>query len=348
VFAAAAAQLRGSQSLAYTIVLNAAPYVGVDFSYLSPGYRRIDCSWGIEIRTDGVSGRQIVLMHAARTYLLEGGKQVENQANIEDFVEQFRSLPQKADEVLGERLTGGKKLIGYRLRNAPNGSIPGLKSLDIWIDLGRGEADHVDITVQEQGKPAHQMHIQNIRVGAEVNRALFDLTPPAGYTPFPVPGGGERDSASGSSQSVPVLQARVALGAPMTAVVMPMHGPYAQTRAALQTVESYLNTLNVIPVGPPFGRYESEQNWDVGYPVPPGTEVEAPFKPIALPGTLTASAVVNGGWGQGSDPRWAAFLRSVVEQGYAPAGPAMEIWSGEDAQPGSQSTEMRMPVTQGK
>jgi hypothetical protein len=34
-----------------------------------------------------------------------------------------------------------------------------------------------------------------------------------------------------------------------------------------------------------------------------------------------------------------------MEQGYLPAGPAMEIWSGEDARESTQSTEMRMPVT---
>src|SRR5271157_1439008 len=159
VFAAAAGQLRSAASLEYTVVLNTAPDVTVELSFLAPGYRRINCSWGIEVRTDGTTGRQIVLMHAARVYLLEGGKQVESQANIEDFAEQLRSLPQKADEELGEQWNGGKRLIGYRLRKAPpNGSITGLKALDIWVDPGKGEADHVDITVQEQGKPVHQMH----------------------------------------------------------------------------------------------------------------------------------------------------------------------------------------------
>ncbi len=196
VFAAAAAQLRNSQSLEYTIVLNATPYVGVDLSFMAPAYRRINCSWGIEVRTDGTTGKQIVLMHATRSYLTEGGKQVESQANTEDFAAQLRSLPQKADEVIGERAFGGKKLIGYRLRTAPpNGSIPGLKQLDIWINPETREADHADITVQEQGKPEHQMHIQNIRVGAAVQRSLFDLTPPEGYTPIALPGGESREQA---------------------------------------------------------------------------------------------------------------------------------------------------------
>jgi outer membrane lipoprotein-sorting protein len=347
VFAAAAAQLRSSQSLEYTIVLNAEPYVAVDFSYLAPGYRRINCSWGIEVRTDGTTGKQIVLFHGGGTYLTESGKQVESVANTEDFAAQLRSLPQKADEVLGEQRSGGRRLIGYRLHHPPqDGSSTGLKQLDIWIDGETREAHHVDITVQEPGKPAHQMHIRNIRAGGEVNRSLFDLTPPAGYTAFPIPRGEPRGGANGPAAAALGVQAQIAQGDPLTAVVMPMQGPYAQTQTALQAVEGYLRARNVTPVGPPFGRYGSEQHWDAGYPVPVGTRGEAPFQVISMPGTLTASAVVTGGWGQDSEARWGAFLKSVVEQGYAPGGPAMEMWRGEAG--AGQATEMRMAVTKAK
>jgi outer membrane lipoprotein-sorting protein len=183
VYAAAAAQLRSSQSLEYTVVLNATPYVAVDFSYLAPGYRRVNCSWGIEVRSDGSAGKQIALFHATRNYLIEGAKQAGSLANTEDIVEQLRSLPQAADEVLGEQRVGGNRLIGYRLRQAPpNTGIPGLQAFDIWVDAGTRQAHHVDISIQEEGKPAHQMHIRNIRAGAQIDRSLFDLTPPAGYT----------------------------------------------------------------------------------------------------------------------------------------------------------------------
>jgi hypothetical protein len=341
VFAAAAAQLRSSPSLAYTIVLNDIPYVAVDFSYQAPGYRRLNCSWGIEVRTDGTTGKQIVLMHGTRPYLSESGKTVESQANTDDFADSLRSLPQKADELLGEKWTGQRKLMGYRLRKAPpNGSIPGLKQLDIWIDAATGEAHHVDITVQEPGKPAHLMHIQNIRVGANVDRSLFDLTPPAGYTAFAIPG-----AEPASVHDAPALQATIAHGTAITAVVMPMQGSYTQTPTALEAVESYLKKSGVTPTGPPFGHFASEQNWDAGYPVPPGTHAEAPFQMVSSPATLTASAVVSGAWTTDSGPRWSAFLKSVVEQGYVPAGPPMEVWSGTDGKPATQSTEMRIAVT---
>jgi len=342
VFAAAAGQLRSAASLEYTVVLNTAPDVTVELSFLAPGYRRINCSWGIEIRSDGTTGKQIVLFHSTRTYLAEEGKQVESQAASDDFLEQLRSLPQAADELLGEQRTGGHRLLGYRLHKAPaNTGNPGPKEFDVWVDAGTREVDHVDIAIQEVGKPAHQMHIRNIRVGAGVDRSLFDLTPPAGYSAMAIPGGA-------TPQNRPALRARIGQAGAMAAVVVPMTGPYEQASAALQRVEAYLKTEGVAPVGPPLGRFWSEQYWEAGYPVPLDTRAEAPFEVVTLPAALAASVVVKGPWGQDSGGRWAAFLQSVVGQGYAPAGPAMEIWSGDEARAASQYTEMRMAVAKAK
>jgi hypothetical protein len=338
VFAAAAAQLRTSQSLAYTIVLNAEPYVGVDFSYLAPAFRRINCSWGIEVRSDAVVRKELVLMHATRNYVLETGKHPETIAEASGVAEQLRSLPPMADELLGERTVDRKKLFGYRLSKAPpDTSIPGLKSFDIWIDAATGETDHAVITIKEQGKPEHQMFIRNIRVDGQMDRSLFDLTPPVGYTEIgkaPVPPKNVVNPAVTITQSDPLY-----------AVVVPMSGSYLQATAALQHVEAYLQSRSVTPAGPPMGRFWSEQHWETGYPVPVGTQVEAPFELISLPAGLNATAVARGAWGQDSGGRWANFLKSVFEQGYAPAGPATEIWRGEDGKPQTQSTEMRMQVT---
>jgi hypothetical protein len=348
VYAAAAQQLRNSQSLEYTIVFSELPYVGVDFSYAAPGYQRVNCSWGIEIRADHTARKQIVLMHLTRMYVVESGKQVESPANSDDWVKQLESLPPAADQVLGERQAGGKRLIGYRLVKAPHGtSIPGLKSFDLWVDAGTRQADHVDIAIAEQGKPVYRMHIRNIRVNGQVDRSLFDLTPPAGYTVIAAASAEARASQT-PRQNALVLQAQIRQSVALTAVVLPMTGSYAQTQAASERIESYLKTLGVTPVGPPFGRFESEQSWDTGYPVPLATHVEAPFQLVSVPAAQIASVVVNGPWGKDSDARWGAFLKSVVEQGYLPAGPPMEMWSGEDAKPGTQSTEMSIPVTKAK
>jgi outer membrane lipoprotein-sorting protein len=345
VYAAAARQLRTSQSIEYTIVLNDTPYVGVDFSYAAPGYTRLNCSWGIEVRADHTARKQIVLMHLTRMYLAESGGKVASLANSDDLVEQLLSLPPTADQVLGERQAGGRRLIGYRLPNATLGaSFAGLKTFDMWVDAGTRQADHVDIAIQEQGKPVHQMHIRNIRVNGQVDRSLFDLTPPAGYTVITAKSA-ETRADKATEQNALVLQAQIRQSDALNVVVLPMTGSYAQTQAAVEKVGSYLKTLGVTPVGPPLGRFGSEQSWDAGYPVPAGTRVTAPFQFATLPPALVANAVVNGPWGKDSDARWAAFLKSVVEEGYVPAGPPMEKCSGEDGKAQTQSTEMTIAVT---
>jgi hypothetical protein len=214
----------------------------------------------------------------------------------------------------------------------------------VWVDAGTREVHHVDITIQEEGKPPHQMQIKDIRVDAELSTALFDLTPPAGYTAIVAPAGEPQAGVAVTPQDAPVLRAEIGQAAALVAAVVPMKGSYSQAPAALQKVESGLKRLGVTPAGPPLGRFESEQHWEVGYPVPPGTRVEAPGQLISIPGELAASVVVNGAWGKDPDARWTAFLKSIVEQGYIPAGPPMESWSGEDAKPSTQSTEMRIGV----
>ncbi|MFY9724966.1 MAG: hypothetical protein WB579_22040 [Bryobacteraceae bacterium] len=346
VYAAVAQQLRSSQSLEYSIVLNETPYVGIDFSYAAPGYRRLNCSWGIEVRADHTAGKQIVLVHLTRMYVVESGKQVESLDNSEDLVEQLLSLPPAGEQMLGEKRSGGKRLIGYRLPNAALGtSFPGLRTFDMWVDAGTRQADHVDIAIQEQGKPVHQMYIRNIRVNGQIDQSLFDLTPPAGYTVIAAPSAELSANKPAPPQSALVVRAQIRQSDAMTVAMLPMTGSYQQTRAALARVESYLTAIGVTPVGPPRGRFGSEQSWDVGYPVPAGTRVEAPFQFATLPPALVASEVVNGPWGTDADARWAAFLKSVVEQGYVPVGPPMEAWSGEDGKAQTQSTEMSIAVT---
>jgi hypothetical protein len=359
VYAAAATQLRSAHSLEYTVEL--APYTGIDFSYLAPGYRRVNCSWGTELRTDG-SGRQIVLMHLTKSYLIEDGK----QADIPDLVEQFKSLPKTADESLGERWTGSRKLIGYRVHEAQPGTtfpgaIPGLSALDLWVDAATGNPDHVDISIQEPGKPLYQMHIKNIRVDAEIDRSHFDMTPPAGYSKIDISDQAQQAHPLGIHESS--LRPEIKQAGPLTAVVLPMKGSFTQTRTAdhavqkqLEKIGKQLEKIGVTRDGPAFGCYDPEKNWVAGYPVLPGTRVDAPFEILSLPKTSVASVVVTGPWGQefdspwGHDPgsRWATFVMWIGRQGYAPAGPPMEFWSGDDAHPQAQTTEMRIAVTKAR
>jgi effector-binding domain-containing protein len=339
-YAQAVAQLRAARSLQYTLVL--APYTEVEFSYLAPRSRRVNCSWGIEIRTDN-AGRQIVLLHWTRQYAMEKATPTDTLANDMDLVDQLRGLPQTADETLGEQQAGDKPLTGYRLRHMPpNATIGNLKHMDLWVDGKTGQPDHVDITIQEAGKPFYTMRLKDIRLDSVVDPSQFDTTPPAGYSAISAPGG-EKHGAAAAERPF-ALRPEIKQAEALTAVVVRMKGSFLQTRAVVEAVEAHLKEMGVTPAGPAFGRFGSEQDWDAGYPVPSGTRVKMPFQTVTVAAATVASAIVPGAWGRDSESRWAVFLKWVVEHGYVPTGPPMELWSGDELKPQTQSTEMRLAV----
>ncbi|MDR3754874.1 MAG: GyrI-like domain-containing protein [Terracidiphilus sp.] len=355
VYAAAAMQLRSARSLVFTVEL--APNTEIDFAYRSPGFRRASCSWGTEIRSDG-SGKQIILMHLTKSYIV--GK--EEQSATPNFVLQFKALPKTPDQSIGEKWAGSRKLLGYRVHEAPSGSaIPGLSALDIWVDAASGNPDHIDLSIQEPGKPLYQMHIKNMHMDEEIDSSLFDMTPPAGYTKIAIPDATPQGNPPSIQQGD--LQPMIEQSGALTAVVLPMKGSFIQTRAEdkavreqLERIGKQLEKIGITPNGPAFGRYDPDRNWVAGYPVPPGTRIDAPFEILALPETTVASVIVKGPWDQefdsplGRDPgsRWATFVRWIGEHGYRLAGPPMEFWSGDDAHPQAQAMEMRIAVSKEK
>ena len=347
VYAAAVAQLREARSLEYKIVL--APYTEVSFSYLAPAYRRVSCSWGMEIRNDG-SGKELVLMHQTGNYVMEEGKQSDGIAESSDLVNGLKSLPKTADQFLGTKEMKGRRLTGYRVLHLPVGTVsPDFKAMDLWVDAGTGEPDHVDISFQPEGKPLYEMHIQDIHVGREMDRAMFAMTPPANYTAINAPNGSLQPSIAGQQES---LKPQIKQSHAMSVLVVPVDSSYPHAQLAMHKGRSWLSKEGISPSGPPLMQYVAKTEWHAGYPVPIGTHAEKPFERDDIPASSVASVVVRGSWGQdsgtswGHDPgsRWASFVMWIGRQGYVPVGPPTEIWSGTETQPSSQSTEMRIAV----
>ncbi len=259
---------------------------------------------------------------------------------------QLQALPEKADAYLGEQRVDGLRLVGYRVHPPPgDGAVSGVESLDLWLDARSGNPHHVDIVTAAAGKPPYQMHIKDIRVDSEIDPTVFEMAPPDGYVPLAAPAPRDTGRQQGPQNPAVGFHPAIRQVGPTTAVVVPMSGSYLQARAAVEAVASHLQRVGVAPSGPPFGRFDSELQWDAGYPVPAGTPVAAPFQLITLPAGSVASVVVKGPWGQDSTSRWSTLFKWMIEQGYAPAGPPMESWSGEDGRPDAQVTEMRIAVS---
>ena len=155
--------------------------------------------------------------------------------------------------MLGERWVGSRKLFGYRTHRAPDGGIPNLEALELWVDARTGTPDHVDIAIAEPGKPHYTMHIKDIRVDSEIDRSVFDMTPPADYTSMTAALATRH--AGQPDTDLETFRAEIEQSGEQTAVVVPMRGSYLQARAAVMAVESHLRVIGVTPAGPPFGRF---------------------------------------------------------------------------------------------
>ena len=132
---------------------------------------------------------------------------------------------------------------------------------------------------------------------------------------------------------------------PIHAVVLPMTGSYKRHGDAIGTLALWLGSANVQPLGPPFGRYlnspdeveEASLQWEVGFPVPAGTEAPPPFEVREIVDGTVATAVIGGPHETTQRP-WAQMVEWAGKRGYQPTGPAMEIWQQ------GPKTEMRIAV----
>jgi beta-lactamase regulating signal transducer with metallopeptidase domain/DNA gyrase inhibitor GyrI len=123
---------------------------------------------------------------------------------------------------------------------------------------------------------------------------------------------------------------------PLYAAVLPRIGGLDESEFALSRLKQLLNKAGIEPTGYPFGRFISDSEkvpleefvWEIGYPVPPGTEVEPPLEIIRVSELQVASATIEGILH--TEQVWPDFVRAVSDFGFVPAGlPVFEIWKGE-------------------
>lgn len=132
------------------------------------------------------------------------------------------------------------------------------------------------------------------------------------------------------------------------AVVLPMKGSYLQHPEAFNRLGGLLSEKGITPTGPAFGRYFSDPSvgeanlvWEIGFPVPEGMAVEAPYEIRDLPETLVAVFVHHGPMDQ-IGQSWGRLIEWVLSNGYQPVGPAMQVFKGDMM--ASPEMELRLPV----
>jgi len=168
--------------------------------------------------------------------------------------------------------------------------------------------------------------------------------PPAPPAPPPAPPA----PPAAPAPAQPAFEVKVTTVEAVHAVVLPMKGSYMQHPDAFGKLGGYLSGRGITPSGPAFGRYFSdpsvgEENlvWEIGFPVPAGGTVEAPFEIRDLPAASYAVHAYRGPMEE-IGAAWGSLIGWVMSNGYQPVPPAMQVFKGDMMS--SPEMELRIAV----
>ncbi len=164
--------------------------------------------------------------------------------------------------------------------------------------------------------------------------------------PPPAPPAATAPAAPAAPAPAPAAEYTVVATEAIHAVVLPMKGSYSQHQSAFERLGSYLAGRGISPEGAPFGRYfgdpsvgEDNLVWEVGFKVPAGTKVEAPFEVKDIPAVQSVVHVHRGSFDDLA-AAWPQLIQWVTANGYQIAGPATMVFSSFMP----PEVELRQPV----
>lgn len=185
VYAKVVDQLHRAHTLTYSMVtmtgVESMPTVRLDIAFSDTGHMRTATADGyisvIEVVGDGVKG--ISLVPGTKSYVVFEMTHVADDPGKDPWVtvEKLRTLPAKADEVLGPKDIDGRMLDGFRVRGTD-------ATATVWIDPKTG--DLVRAELEFAGAPGMSTILSDLQVDVPLDEALFSLTPPEGYEPTKV------------------------------------------------------------------------------------------------------------------------------------------------------------------
>ncbi len=179
VYAEVAQQLQNARTLLYTLTtstwVEGMPDVEMEVAFKEPGYMRMTMPGGYVSVMDYVQGKGLSVIPARKQFVEIEMSNLPDDGGRRQFdaIEKLRSLPDRADEVLGEREIDGRRVQGFRVTEE------GVTNT-VWIDPKTREL--VEVEVQFDNAPGMSATMTDFRFNAELADSLFDLTPPDGYT----------------------------------------------------------------------------------------------------------------------------------------------------------------------
>jgi outer membrane lipoprotein-sorting protein len=179
VYADVAERLQKARTLLYTATTSTAiegmPDMRMEIAFKEPGFMRMTMPGGYISVLDGIEGKGLSILPDRKQFVEMEMSNLPADAGQRQFdaIERLRTLPERADEALGEREMDGRTVQGFRVTEE------GVTDT-VWIDPQTREL--IIVEREFTNVPGISATMTDFRFDVELDDALFSLTPPDGYT----------------------------------------------------------------------------------------------------------------------------------------------------------------------
>jgi outer membrane lipoprotein-sorting protein len=200
LYAAAREQLHNARTMTVSYYSEALTFASLDnvtpgtmeLAYKEPGRFRFTMevgSWPVVLVVDHEAKKAVVLYPQAKMY---DDMTFTPNREVAQLIDRLRSLPERADKVLGEQEMDGRTVQGFRVNQDKKAD--DMKNLVVWVDVKTGDPVRMegDSELGDPQDPSGQK-IQtshnvwsNFKFNKDLPDSLFDTTPPDGWSVGPL------------------------------------------------------------------------------------------------------------------------------------------------------------------
>ena len=179
VYADVVRQLQKARTLIYTVTTNTAiegmPEMEMEIAFKEPGYMRMTMPGGYVSVLDCVQGKGLSIIPERKQFIEIDMSNLPDDAGQKqtEAIEKLRTLPERADEDLGEQTMDGRTIHGYRVNEDS-------MTHTVWIDPKTRELIRVEM--EFDNAPGMNATATDFQFDVELDDSLFSLTPPDGYS----------------------------------------------------------------------------------------------------------------------------------------------------------------------
>lgn len=179
VYADVVKQLQKARTFIYTVTtstpVEGMPEMEMEIAFKEPGYMRLTMPGGYVSVMDSIQGKGLSIIPARQQYIeIDMANLPDDAARKQiEVIENLKTLPERADEDLGEQTMDSRTVHGFRVNE---NSV----THTVWIDPKTREL--VLVEMEFDNAPGMSGTMSNFKFDVELDDSLFSLMPPDGYS----------------------------------------------------------------------------------------------------------------------------------------------------------------------